>query len=206
MQILTHSSNQMPLLPTPPLLTCMHLIVIQAPPYMQHALAALERMLQGGQAWRSDLGGLEVLGGRRSHFLPDEEPGGKSSRQGWGRWSQQKGIPRMLSFNLESASCTHYISLSRCVALSLLCLFSHLALSDHLLGFLFPCHRRRRVSDGRRQIENAKRRTHFFWLFVILRAWVCVCSCSPCRKRRAGVYNEGICEAEQRIRRVRKRD
>lgn len=117
MQILTHSSNQMPLLPTPPLLTCMHLIVIQAPPYMQHALAALERMLQGGQAWRSDLGGLEVLGGRRSHFLPDEEPGGKSSRQGWGRWSQQKGIPRMLSFNLESASCTHYISLSLAVLL-----------------------------------------------------------------------------------------
>lgn len=81
----------------------------------------------------------------------------------------------MLSFNLESASCTHYISLSRCVALSLLCLFSHLALSDHLLGFLFPCHRRRRVSDGRRQIENAKRPTHFFdFSLYCVHEFVCV--------------------------------
>lgn len=66
-------------------------------------------------------------------------------------------------------------SLSRCVALSLLCLFSHLALSDHLLGFLFPCHRRRRVSDGRRQIENAKRPTHFFdFSLYCVHEFVCV--------------------------------
>lgn len=57
-----------------------------SPPYMQPVLVAQVRMLRGERTWRSDLGGLKVLWGRRSHFLPDGEQRGKSSREGWGRW------------------------------------------------------------------------------------------------------------------------
>lgn len=91
--------------------TCVHWQITQtkhlcvSAPYFQTSMRVTYggmvpqvRMLQARRAWRSGPGGLEVLWAARNHFLPGAW---------WWRWgggcSQQRGIPRMLSFNLESA-------------------------------------------------------------------------------------------------------
>lgn len=156
--------------------TCMHpMLVTQV------------QILQVAQAWRSSPGGLEVLGGRRSHYLSEAEQGGKSSREGWGGqcwwwWgggcSQQKGILRMLSFNLKSASHTLFVSLSNSFFLPQLYLTSS--------GFCVSMWKGRRVSNRQRdglkmQTSWAKTEekvlqtlglTHSLWLSHIL--YVCV--------------------------------
>lgn len=96
-----------------PTLASMSTVVIPKPHCMHGAPVAQFRMLHVRQAWRSIPGGPKVLRAGTSHFLPQAEKGGEHGGcRGWWWWgwgggcSQQKGIPRMLSFNLESASHT----------------------------------------------------------------------------------------------------
>lgn len=79
--------------------------------YMHSALVPQVRMLHvrlGGPAqevWRSSGAGEAISSPKRSKEL---RAAVRAEEKGWwwggGRCSQQKGIPRMLSFNLESAS------------------------------------------------------------------------------------------------------
>jgi len=132
----------------------------KAPPlpslsYSMHSVLEVHvRMLQVRQVWRSGPRGQEVHWGKRSHFVL------KQSRDPqWGGWwcwwgggcSQQKGIPRMLSFNLESASHSLSLSLSLSLQLSLsnsLFFLPRLYLTSS--GFPVTMRKKRRVSESQR--------------------------------------------------------
>lgn len=134
----------------------MHAPYCSTPPACMHSvLVAQVRMLQVRQAWRSGPGGLEVLWGRRNHFLPEA----------WWWWwgggcSQQRGIPRMLSFNLKSASHT----------LSFLFPWFHLTYS----GFSVTMRKGRGLSD--RQRDRLKKKLTWgltdFLVLIVLRSSV----------------------------------
>lgn len=72
-RVLKHNTNQ-----TPPRSHACTLLSY-SPLCMHSALVAQVRMLRVRRAWRSGPGGLEVLWGRRGHFLPEAEPGAENS-------------------------------------------------------------------------------------------------------------------------------